>query len=154
MATQAKEEQANPYNANKEWHTRRLPTDFVSADSAFFEEASKLRLKRKKLERVVRSLLKRIPDNYKQRYDSLKKHYDSKLNEFKSREQELLEQAAKNVPEYVAPKSPDDLAKFREEYPDVMGVVETVAHMQSSEQTESLRRKIKSFARTRNRVSY
>ena len=33
------------------------------------------------------------PD-YKKRYDDLKKHYDSKLNEFKSREQELLEEAA------------------------------------------------------------
>ena len=36
------------------------------------------------------------PDHdYKKRYDDLKSHYDSKLNEFKSREQELVEEAAK-----------------------------------------------------------
>ena len=44
------------------------------------------------------------PD-YKKRYDDLKRHYDSKLNEFKSREQELLEEATKNKADYQAPKT-------------------------------------------------
>ena len=81
------------------------------------------------------------PD-YKKRYDDLKKHYDSKLNEFKSREQELLEQAAENRPNYVAPKSPEELEKFREEYPDVYEVVETVSHLQSEEKSKDLREKL------------
>jgi hypothetical protein len=72
----------------------------------------------------------------------LKKHYDSKLNEFKSREQELLEQAAENRPNYVAPKSPEELEKFREEYPDVYEVVETVSHLQSEEKSKDLREKL------------
>ena len=76
------------------------------------------------------------------RYDDLKKHYDSKLNEFKSREQELLEQAAENRPSYVAPKSPEELEKFREEYPDVYEVVETVSHLQSEEKSKDLREKL------------
>jgi hypothetical protein len=143
MATQQKEEQANPYNANKEWH-KGDSQDFVSADSAFFEKPQ-VETKKKETRKSSKKSSEENTDNYKQRYDSLKKHYDSKLNEFKTREQELLEQAAKNVPEYVAPKSPDDLAKFREEYPDVMGVVETVAHMQSSEQMKVLEEKLKAL---------
>ena len=35
MATQAKE--ANPYNANKDWHNQE-DKPFVSADGAFFKE--------------------------------------------------------------------------------------------------------------------
>jgi len=81
------------------------------------------------------------PD-YKKRYDDLKAHYDSKLTEFKTREQELLDEAAQNRPQYVAPKSPEDLEKFRAQYPDVYEVVETVAHMQSSERTKTLEEKL------------
>ena len=136
MATQAK--QANPYNANKEWHNQK-EKPFVSADGVFFEKPEvqddKEEPKQNKKE------TKSSPD-YKKRYDDLKTHYDSKLNEFKSREQELLEEAAQNRPSYVAPKSPEDLEKFREQYPDVYEVVETVAHMQSSERTKSLEERL------------
>jgi len=72
----------------------------------------------------------------------LKKHYDSKLNEFKSREQELLEKAAENRPQYKAPKSPEELEKFREEYPDVYEVVETVSHLQAEEKSKDLKEKL------------
>ena len=136
MATQAKK--ANPYNANKEWHNQK-EKPFVSADGVFFEKPEvqddKEEPKQNKKE------TKSSPD-YKKRYDDLKTHYDSKLNEFKSREQELLEEAAQNRPSYVAPKSPEDLEKFREQYPDVYEVVETVAHMQSSERTKSLEERL------------
>ena len=74
----------------------------------------------------------------KKRYDDLKRHYDSKLNEFKTREQELLDEALKNRPDYVAPKTPEELEAFKKEYPDVFEVVETVAHMQSSEKAKVL----------------
>jgi len=72
----------------------------------------------------------------------LKKHYDSKLNEFKSREQELLEKAAENRPQYKAPKSPEELEKFRQEYPDVYEVVETVSHLQAEEKSKELKEKL------------
>jgi hypothetical protein len=137
MATQAKK--ANPYNANKEWHNQK-EKPFVSADGAFFKEPQP---QVESLEEPQQSKkeTKNKPD-YKKRYDDLKTHYDSKLNEFKSREQELLEEAAQNRPSYVAPKSPEDLEKFREQYPDVYEVVETVAHMQSSERTKSLEERL------------
>jgi len=138
MATQAKE--ANPYNADKDWH-KQDEKQFVSADGAFFEEPKPKVEAQEEESKQSKKESKNKPD-YKKRYDDLKTHYDSKLNEFKSREQELLEEAAKNRPNYVAPKSEEELAKFREQYPDVYEVVETVAHLQSSEKTKTLEERV------------
>ena len=147
MTTEVQEENANPYNMNKPWHTED-EIGFQDADGVFFEKPKAK--KEADIEEPVEQVAKeetpkdepyKRPD-YKKRYDDLKKHYDSKLNEFKSREQELLEQAAENRPSYVAPKSPEDLEKFREEYPDVYEVVETVSHLQSEEKSKDLREKL------------
>ena len=138
MATQAKE--ANPYNANKDWHNQK-DKPFVSADGAFFEEPKPKVEAQEEESKQSKKESKNKPD-YKKRYDDLKTHYDSKLNEFKVREQELLEEAAKNMPQYTAPKSEEDLEKFKEQYPDVYEVVETVAHMRSSEQTKVLEERL------------
>ena len=81
------------------------------------------------------------PD-YKKRYDDLKRHYDSKLNEFKSREQELLEEVTKNRTEYKAPKTEEELEQFAKEYPDVYEVVETVAHLQSESKSKVLEERL------------
>ena len=80
--------------------------------------------------------------NYKKRYDDLKKHYDSKLNEFRVREQELLEEATKNRTEYQAPKTPEELEQFKNDYPDVYEVVETVAHLQSESKAKVLEERL------------
>ena len=148
MTTEVQEENANPYNMKKSWHTD-IEENFETADGVFFEKP-----KAKKKEAIPSEPVEQVAEkespkdepykrpDYKKRYDDLKKHYDSKLNEFKSREQELLEQAAENRPNYVAPKSPEELEKFREEYPDVYEVVETVSHLQSEEKSKDLREKL------------
>ncbi len=148
MTTKVQEENANPYNQKKSWHTD-IEENFDTADGVFFEKP-----KAKKKEAIPSEPVEQVAEeespkdepykrpDYKKRYDDLKKHYDSKLNEFKSREQELLEQAAENRPNYVAPKSPEELEKFREEYPDVYEVVETVSHLQSEEKSKDLREKL------------
>ena len=143
-----KEEKPNPYNAKKSWH-KKDDKPYVSSESLFFEEPkNKLydndditqaenvnteELESKKEEVQQDKPYKR--PNYKKRYDDLKKHYDSKLNEFKSREKELLKQAE---PTYVAPKSQEDLEKFKQEHPDIYEVVETVAHLQSDSKAKVL----------------
>ena len=73
--------------------------------------------------------------DYKKRYDDLKKHYDGRVNSFKSREEELLAEIRSNRPTYKAPKSAEEIEAFKKEYPDVYGVVETVAHLRSSKET-------------------
>ena len=153
MANTVKEETPNPYNQNKSWHEGE-DKPFVSSNSVYFEEpknrlfesddlneveaegsVNTAELESKKVEPYKK------PD-YKKRYDDLKKHYDSKLNEFKSREQELLEEAASNRPAYKAPKSPEELEQFREDYPDMYEVVETVAHMQSESKAKVLEERL------------
>jgi len=147
MTTEVQEENANPYNMNKSWH-KEDEIGFQDADGVFFEKPKAK--KEADIEEPVEQVAKeetpkdepyKRPD-YKKRYDDLKKHYDSKLNEFKSREQELLEEAAQNRQSYKAPKSPEELEKFKTEYPDVYEVVETVSHLQSEEQSKDLKEKI------------
>jgi hypothetical protein len=82
------------------------------------------------------------PDHdYKKRYDDLKRHYDAKLAEFQA-ERQQLEAATKqaNVP---MPKTVEELEEFKAQYPDVYGVVETVAAMQASERTNELQKELK-----------
>lgn len=147
MTTEVQEENANPYNMNKSWHTED-EVGFEDANGVFFEKP-RAKTKANIEEPVEQAAQEETPKDepykrpdYKKRYDDLKKHYDSKLNEFKSREQELLEQAAENRPNYVAPKSQEDLEKFREEYPDVYEVVETVSHLQAEEKSKDLKEKL------------
>ena len=143
MTTEVQEENANPYNMNKSWH-KEDEIGFQDADGVFFEKPSAKQeadIEEPVEQEATRDEPYKRPD-YKKRYDDLKKHYDSKLNEFKSREQELLEEAANSRPSYVAPKSPEELEKFREEYPDVYEVVETVSHLQSEEKSKDLREKL------------
>ena len=147
MTTEVQEENANPYNMNKSWHTED-EVGFEDANGVFFEKP-RAKTKANIEEPVEQAAQEETPKDepykrpdYKKRYDDLKKHYDSKLNEFKSREQELLEQAAENRPSYVAPKSPEELEKFRAEYPDVYEVVETVSHLQAEEKSKDLKEKL------------
>ena len=80
--------------------------------------------------------------DYKKRYDDLKRHYDRKLGEWKSKEKDLRAEAAASRPKYKAPKTQEDLATFRDEYPDVYDVVETVAHLRAEEQLAELKAKL------------
>ena len=157
----AQEEQANPYNAKKDWHVEDEP--FTPANQLYFEEPSEKNklfnssditqvdsVNTEELETTKDTPYKR-PD-YKKRYDDLKKHYDSKLNQFKSREQELIEEATKNRPTYKAPKSPEDLEKFKNEYPDVYDVVETVAHMQSESKAKVLEERLSKLQERENQL--
>jgi hypothetical protein len=148
-----KEETPNPYNKNKPWHEGE-DKPFVSSNNVYFEEPKNKLFKSDDINEVEaegsvneveleskKDELYKKPD-YKKRYDDLKKHYDSKLNEFKSREQELLDEATSNRPAYKAPKSQEELEKFRADYPDVYEVVETVAHMESESKAKVLEERL------------
>ena len=142
-----KEEQANPYNQKKAWHTGE-DKPFKSSNEMFFEEPSNEvdesdEIEMAKQEEVVEQsdTPYKKPD-YKKRYDDLKRHYDSKLNEFKSREEELLDEATKNRTEYKAPKTEEELEEFKNSYPDVYEVVETVAHLQSESKAKVLEERL------------
>ena len=160
-----KEETPNPYNKNKSWHNEDIKS-FESAEGLYFdkpEDKNKL-FKSDSIEEAVNpdnvdvdglESKKDTPykrPNYKKRYDDLKKHYDYKLNEFKTREQELLEEATKNRTEYKAPKTVEELEEFKNNYPDVYEVVETVAHMQSESKAKVLEERLSKLQERENQL--
>ena len=149
------EEEANPYNAKKEWHNIE-DKPFVSSESLFFTPESEAKVEPSSVEEIEQEVSEDKPykrPNYKKRYDDLKKHYDSKLNEFKSREQELLEEATKNRTEYKTPKSAEELEQFKNEYPDVYEVVETVAHLQSESKAKVLEERLSQLQQREQEIS-
>ena len=79
------------------------------------------------------------PDHdYKKRYDDLKRHYDKKLTEFEEEKRQLA--AATQQANVPMPKTVEELEEFKTQYPDVYGVVETVAAMQANERTSELQK--------------
>ena len=137
------EKQPNPYNAKKAWHKPDKPK-MESADGLFYAPSED--------EQATPSEDSETPPdkkskdvNYKKRYDDLKKHYDNRLAEFKQKEQELLADAAEKAPKYKAPKTLEELQEFKRRNPDLYETVETVAHLQSENQTEALRQQLSSL---------
>lgn len=165
------EPQANPYNANKKWDnsnknaergaqsandslaylaprkevyvsnnepiteeetvgTDTITTEAIKADDSYIEEPTEQ--------------FKKV--DFKKRYDDLKKHYDRKLGDWKSKEQSLKAEMQSSRPTYTAPKTPEELATFREDYPDVYDVVETVAHMRAEAQVSDLQAQVKKLS--------
>ena len=161
--TVQKEETPIPYNLKKDWHQGE-DKPFQSSESMFFEEPQNKLFKSDDITEVEaegsvnREELATKKDtpykkpDYKKRYDDLKKHYDSKLNEFKSREQELIEEATKNRADYKAPKTEEELEDFKNQYPDVYEVVETVAHMQSETKAKVLEERLSKLQERENQL--
>jgi hypothetical protein len=157
------EEQANPYNLKKSWH-EGTDEPFKSAEQLYFEDPSEKNKLFKSNDvneaeqegNVEVNNLDAPKDepykkpDYKKRYDDLKRHYDTKLNEFKKREEELIKQA---VPEYRAPKTPEELEEFKKSYPDVFEVVETVAHMQSESKAKVLEERLSKLQEREQEIS-
>jgi len=155
------EAEANPYNRKKSWHTDdAMPQDRTSADEGLFvpNPESNQGLSNATangnpddnaentdatMDKVQESALN-VESNpytkvdYKKRYDDLKRYYDRKLGEWNSKESDLKVQLQENRPKYQPPKSKEELEAFKNDYPDIYGVVETVSHLQSQNEVKTL----------------
>ena len=162
---ESKEQESNPYNQKKDY------LDYDKLDKAkqsSFADANTLVVK-KDQPKVVVDTMRPMEDtpteptepedqpykkvDYKKRYDDLKKHYDGRVTSFKQREDELLAEVRSNRPKYKAPKSAEELAAFKKEYPDVYGVVESVSHLHASKESENLKEEIKSLKKMNESIS-
>ena len=81
---------------------------------------------------------------YKKRYDDLKTYYDKKLSEWKQEKETLEAQSkvAEKQVQYAPPKTEEDLEQFKDKYPDVYQVVETISHKMAASQVEDLQAEI------------
>jgi uncharacterized protein YutD len=163
------EAQANPYNMRKSWHTETvMPTDLQNADSGLFvpnpdrnkveSSATTQTSNPEDSNQVSTATMDKVQDSalnvetnpynkvdYKKRYDDLKRYYDRKLGEWNSKENDLKTQLRENRPKYTPPKSKEELDSFKKEYPDIYGVVETVSHLQSENQMQTLQEEVDSL---------
>tara|TARA_R110000737_G_scaffold64167_1_gene91873 strand:+ start:175 stop:1017 length:843 start_codon:yes stop_codon:yes gene_type:complete len=135
------EEVSNPYNMNKAWHTPDGPKS-DTADGMFFERPKQQATSEEAPDAIENEQAPKKRTNYKKRYDDLKRHYDQKLSEFKQKEQELTAMAKNAQPQYEAPRTPEQLEKFKTEYPDLYDTVESVAYLRSSEQVNQLQEQL------------
>ena len=137
--TTVEEPQANPYNAKK---VEEKPRGLLGAnDSMAFDPVPEEETATHEPEDEPKKYKK---VNYKKRYDDLKRHYDAKVEEGKRKEAELQKQL-EEVTAYKVPKTPEELATFKEEYPDVYGVVESVAFKQAQEQLSKVNKEIETI---------
>ena len=146
------EEQANPYNQKKSWH-EGTDKPFKSSDELYFEDPSeKNKLfksndvnEAEQPDNVQSEKLEATPykkPDYKKRYDDLKRHHDKTVNSLRAKNQELLDEASANRTEYIAPKTEEELEEFKQSYPEVYEVVETVAHLQSESKAKVLEERL------------
>jgi|TARA_R110000823_G_scaffold312688_2_gene439561 hypothetical protein len=83
--------------------------------------------------------------DFKKRYDDLKRHYDNKLNEWKQEKELLgakLSVEAKKHDIQELPKTEEELSEFKEKYPDVYDVVETISTLQANERVREIEDKL------------
>lgn len=79
---------------------------------------------------------------YKKRYGDLKTHYDKTLSDHKDREDKLKRQLEVASSKYVPPKSDEELEAWEKEYPDLYGIVKTLARKQATEQQSDLDKRV------------
>ena len=77
--------------------------------------------------------------SFKKRYGDLRRHQQTKEKEYESRIKTLEEQLAESTrSEIKLPKSDDDIEAWAKQYPDVAGIVETIAIKKAREQAQGL----------------
>jgi len=83
---------------------------------------------------------------FKKRYSDLRRHQQKQADELKSKitdlERQLTEAARK---EMKLPKSEEEIEAWTKEYPDVAGIVETIATKKAQEQSVALEERIKAI---------
>jgi hypothetical protein len=83
--------------------------------------------------------------DYKKRYDDLKKHYDTKLSEWKQEREtfSLESEMDQSFEEASIPDDSDtDIEQFKQEYPEVYNVVETISTKKTSKELEELKAEV------------
>tara|TARA_R110001599_G_scaffold317974_1_gene527394 strand:- start:74 stop:913 length:840 start_codon:yes stop_codon:yes gene_type:complete len=88
---------------------------------------------------------KKQEHDWQKRYSDLKSYHDRQRNEWQQ-EKELLDAKAKLSEKSASlatmPKTPEELEEFKNEYPDVYGVVETVSRLQAEAKTADIEKRI------------
>lgn len=128
--------QPNPYNARKEWHNTE-DKEFVNSDSLFVPQ-NPAPAATSEDSGPDEQTATQMDDNYKKRYDDLKKHHDKTITQLRQEVRDLQAQMEVQQPQYVPPKTQEEVDAYRQNNPELTEVVETIAHNQTEEIKEKL----------------
>ena len=88
--------------------------------------------------------------SFKKRYGDLRRHMASKDKETEERIKALEDQLSKATRnELVLPKSDDEIAAWAKKYPDVAGIVETIADKKARERSTDLDKRVQDIEKMR-----
>jgi len=90
---------------------------------------------------------------FKKRYDDLKRHYDSTLGKHKDEVRTLRTQLEQSAKQIVPPKSKDELEAWKNEYPDVYDMVETIAINKADSRAKEMETKYQNLQAQQEQVS-
>ena len=113
------------------------------------EELEQLLAEQKSEEEQVEEPKEEEPTNaeersFKKRYGDLRRHQQSKEKEYEDRINTLQQQLTDSTKsEIKLPKSDEDIEAWAKQYPDVAGIVETIAIKKAREQSEGLEARVK-----------
>ena len=111
-------------------------------DESNFQDPADMQTTQRNTEGLAQNKVsKEQTHNFKKRYGDLKRHYDTKLNEWKQEKemfQAKLAVEAKKHDIKKLPKTEEELESFKEKYPDVYDVVETISSLQASERVKDI----------------
>ena len=94
--------------------------------------------------------LSKEEQSFKKRYGDLRRHMASKDKETEERIKALEDQLSKATRnELVLPKSDDEIAAWTKKYPDVAGIVETIADKKARERSTDLDKRVQDIEKMR-----
>ena len=94
--------------------------------------------------------LSKEEQSFKKRYGDLRRHMASKDKETEERIKALENQLSKATRnELVLPKSEDEIAEWTKKYPDVAGIVETIADKKARERSSDLDKRLENIEKMR-----
>jgi len=82
---------------------------------------------------------------FKKRYDDLKRHYDSTLVKHKEQVNSLESQLQENVDKINLPKTKEEVNAWKEKYPDVYDIIETIAYTKAEEKAKKVEADLKNL---------
>ena len=103
---------------------------------------------------------KEVPDetlskeekSFKTRYGDVRRHMAAKEKEFNARIKELEDQLS-STKKLVPPKSDEDITKWANEYPDVAGIVETIAEKKAKQMFDKANIQIEELSKARQETT-
>ena len=90
--------------------------------------------------------------SFKTRYGDVRRHLAAKEKEYNARIKELEDQLANNK-KLVPPKSDEDISNWAKEYPDVAGIVETIAEKKAKEMFDKANIQIEELSKAKEETT-